>query len=330
MHEEHQIEQFPANANPPENADNAEAEPLSPFHNYLATIIIICVQVLGLPLGYLLTWLANTIMPSGYSGSVLRIGLGTAATTIGILFMMRRKAINLRYLFGTWIDFTTHWKHLLMIIPLWIIAIGYTGLTFGILAQFAPQFVQDIMRNFSVTDHPYGWVGDVYITMAICLIAPVGEEIMFRGTILYRFASYKHPYQAVVSLSILFACFHPQNFFGSLAFAYVAATSYIYSRSLWIPICIHAMNNSLASLGTLAERLNPFQSPMFTNEKPTVEEIQSITLQDIGILLVLLIAGGLVVWRYIKAHPITADTKLPYFAALEKAQSPSQSSIATA
>jgi membrane protease YdiL (CAAX protease family) len=150
---------------------------------------------------------------------------------------------------------------------------------------------------------------------------PICEEIMFRGTILYRFASYKALPTAIVSSAILFACLHPQNLLGTFAFAYIAAIAYIYSRSLFIPIGIHALNNSLG--GYLSEV--PYKSPLWTGSG-SLEEWQNVPAQDFLICLVLLVIGGTIILRYIKAHPITADTKLPYFAALEESQSLTTSS----
>jgi membrane protease YdiL (CAAX protease family) len=290
----------------------------------LATIIIICQQTVG----FIPAIFFGLTLTKDHGRTLILSGIGTFLVAGTISIMMLRKKIALRYVWGSLQNFTHHWKHLLMILPLMALTMSYTGLCFSLLGKVAPEFVQSIIKGFAFDENAYGFAGKVAFALMGGVLIPIGEEIIFRGTILYRFASYKTLRHAVIASAILFACLHPHNIVGTFAFAYCAAVAYIYTRSLLIPIGIHILNNSLSFFADFVE-YSPLQSPVWAKDVPDIADIQSIPMHDIMVLAALFIVSSLITWRYIKWHPITADTQLPYFAALDKSNQAISSSPAS-
>ncbi|WP_028863235.1 CPBP family intramembrane glutamic endopeptidase [Psychromonas aquimarina] len=85
-----------------------------------------------------------------------------------------------------------------------------------------------------------------FITIiAICVIAPLLEEMLFRGIILRGFLSHYSPKKSIILSALLFGIFHlnlyqiPAAFFLGCFFGGL----YYFSRSLWPSIFAHAIYN---------------------------------------------------------------------------------------
>lgn len=89
------------------------------------------------------------------------------------------------------------------------------------------------------------------VLLIIGILAPIGEELVFRGVFQKIFtALFKNVHVGVWSTAILFSFFHFQ-FFGFLPRMFLGAVlgyAFVYSRTIWVPIVGHAVNNSLTVL----------------------------------------------------------------------------------
>ncbi len=85
--------------------------------------------------------------------------------------------------------------------------------------------------------------------LVIGVIAGIGEEVLFRGLIQRKiYLATKNPHVAIWVSAIIFSAIHFQ-FYGFLPRMFLGAMFgyfYFYSGNLWIPICAHIFNNSLA------------------------------------------------------------------------------------
>ena len=87
--------------------------------------------------------------------------------------------------------------------------------------------------------------------IAVVVIAPIFEEILFRG---YIFDQFERRFAAVgmtiVASGLLFGLYHLNIFQGVFAsvLGIVLGFSYYWTRSIWIPILIHFANNLLSYL----------------------------------------------------------------------------------
>lgn len=85
----------------------------------------------------------------------------------------------------------------------------------------------------------------------LLLIAPLFEEVVFRGMIFQRWAyAWKKPFWAVIAASALFSTVHG-HILSSFVFAVTATMLYLYTRSLWAPIAMHLVLNGISFAGIL-------------------------------------------------------------------------------
>jgi len=122
-----------------------------------------------------------------------------------------------------------------------------------ILAALASNFVlkffnipidsQDILKGFADPTAPV-WFRSCLITMAVVL-APLVEEVIFRGVALPLVARAASPAAAVVAVSLLFALVH--GHLPALAPLFIVASgfsiAYIYSGCILVPMTMHALFN---------------------------------------------------------------------------------------
>jgi uncharacterized protein len=89
------------------------------------------------------------------------------------------------------------------------------------------------------------WLGNLFNLAFIVGIAPVVEEFVFRGLLLTRWAHKWGVRRGVLASSILFGTVHG-NLLGMVFFAVVMSLLYIETRSLLVPMSMHALNNGIA------------------------------------------------------------------------------------
>lgn len=142
----------------------------------------------------------------------------------------------------------------------------------------------------------------IYSVISIIIIAPLTEEIIFRGIILEGFLSRYSSVKAVIWSSIIFAVFHLNPLQFVTAFAVGVFLGYIYfkTRSLIPCILAHAFYNSLVYGANLVSRTEPAKDTL--NSGP---EFQPLWFDMIG--LILIITGLLFLTRYFKRKAAASD-----------------------
>ncbi len=109
----------------------------------------------------------------------------------------------------------------------------------------APQWFWELFGRIFESD--YGWWGAF---MKVVIIAPVIEELIFRGIILHGFRKNYHAATAVVISALLFSLFHlnpwqvPATFLLGLLLGWIM----IRTRNILLAIIGHAINNLLVLL----------------------------------------------------------------------------------
>lgn len=98
--------------------------------------------------------------------------------------------------------------------------------------------------------HLFSDVNPIVLFIEGVLIAPACEEIIFRGILLECFLKKYHPSKAIFFSAFLFGISHLQpiqiidSFFGGILFGW----TYWKTKSLWIPIILHLLNNLITFL----------------------------------------------------------------------------------
>jgi uncharacterized protein len=90
----------------------------------------------------------------------------------------------------------------------------------------------------------------VLLFILTIVVAPMCEELVFRGILLQRWATKWNPPIALILTSLLFGALHV-NIVGIGLLGLVAGLLYYQTKSLWAPIALHAINNTVASLSLL-------------------------------------------------------------------------------
>jgi len=82
--------------------------------------------------------------------------------------------------------------------------------------------------------------------IAVVVIAPIAEEVIFRSWMLHRLAIvFRSPGKALIISAVIFGCLHEQGFLGSLCFALFLGVVYLQTGSLRLSVFLHALNNLL-------------------------------------------------------------------------------------
>ena len=95
------------------------------------------------------------------------------------------------------------------------------------------------------------------------VIAPVVEEVIFRGYIYPVAKKYSGRIAGILFSSLFFAMAHPNaiSLVPLFVLAVLLALSYEVTGSIWAPISIHVLFNSATVFAQFAQRMNWIQLP---------------------------------------------------------------------
>ena len=102
-------------------------------------------------------------------------------------------------------------------------------------------------------------VGMILAFISAVLIAPIIEEIVFRGMLLRAFAKHTPVWTAVLFSSIVFSLIHftPGVFFPLMILGAVMAVLTVKTRSIYPAIVFHMINNSMAFVAEIVLKYAP-------------------------------------------------------------------------
>ena len=159
---------------------------------------------------------------------------------------LSRAGLAYNRLFGTFPTWHTLGQYALWVVPLISVSIAATYVLYLPLSYVFPGFVKAWYLEDSTT---MIWKdGDNYILanvlnyLTIVLVAPVLEEFFVRGILLTRWTVKWSVTRAILASSIVFGLLHT-NIVGGFCFSCVMAIFYIRTKSLFIPISLHILNN---------------------------------------------------------------------------------------
>lgn len=162
-------------------------------------------------------------------------------------------------------------------------------------ASFASQFADLMTGDSSLFES---------LLLAV-VIAPVTEELLFRGLILQGFLRRYSPRKAILASALLFAAFHgnPWQFLGALVLGVLFAWWFLQTRSLIPCILGHAVNNAvpLVLIGVLDIEIEGF-----TSSPAAAVEFQPAWLNLVGLL-----CAGWGLWRLVQAFATTGGGSEP-------------------
>jgi len=120
------------------------------------------------------------------------------------------------------------------------------------LPSFLDQMDQESMKIVSkiiVMNGPFDFIVNIFL---VGVLPAVGEELLFRGIIQQELARHwKKNHAAIWTTAVIFAAFHFQviGFIPKMMIGLILGYALHYSKSLWLPVFLHFVNNSLTLWG---------------------------------------------------------------------------------
>ncbi|WJE59759.1 CPBP family intramembrane glutamic endopeptidase [Bacillus mycoides] len=126
-----------------------------------------------------------------------------------------------------------------------IFAVGISQIQFYILAHTVPNFLVTMLEDGNVIN-----TSNIYMTIftfiSACVLAPIMEEVIFRGFFLQRMAYKWGIKRAVIISSLIFGLGH-FDVIGAFMFGVILCLLYIKTKNIWTNIAVHALNNLIAT-----------------------------------------------------------------------------------
>lgn len=120
------------------------------------------------------------------------------------------------------------------------------------LPSYLDQMDEESMKIVSKIITMTGPVDFAVNLILVGVLPAVGEELLFRGIIQQELASHwKKNHAAIWTTAIIFAAFHFQvvGFIPKMMIGLILGYALHYSKSLWLPVFLHFVNNSLTLWG---------------------------------------------------------------------------------
>jgi len=234
----------------------------------LAYVLLVAVPYLLLSFVYLKLGLQETPLIDALSSIITLAFL--------IYWINRKRYINLHNMFGQNVSAAFYIATTPVILGLGILLSETDNLLRSFLPM--PEFWVNAFNSLLGGDS-----GLIYSFIAVAIVAPVVEEVLFRGIILSGFLKHYSPVKAIVVSALLFGLVHanPWQFTGAFTFGLIAAWLYMRTRVLWLCIYMHALNNSMGYVA----RILGLNIPGFTTGG-TVVEFQPLWFNLLGVLMV--------------------------------------------
>lgn len=212
------------------------------------------------------------------------VGFGTPILAFD-LFVNRPKRDQLNFNFSN-TSFLTWILILILMFGMMLIAEFVTGLlpTDGFVWG---KLYQSFMEQMSAIA-----IDPVALVILVAIFAPVFEEILFRGIIMKGLLNRgMNPYWAIALSSFIFGAIHfyPWQFLGAFLLGLVLGLVYYKTKSLLLPIILHAFNNFLAAMMIIYVKKDSFAE---------VFETKEIYLLGVGIFLF-----SIALYAFMKKYP---------------------------
>ena len=134
---------------------------------------------------------------------------------------------------------------------LWVIlltvavSVGFEGLIGYILTWVQPSYVETVVEQAILSEEVAPGLNILTVLLAV-IIAPLMEEIVFRGLIFQRLAIRHGLTTAIVTSSLIFGLLHFESFLGAGVFGVFMCLLFYHTKNLWVPVVVHVINNALA------------------------------------------------------------------------------------
>ena len=238
-----------------------------------------------------------------------------AIVIVWLFYQQQRSRLRLKFIFGQLPPLKQCLYWLLLVIPVLMFSLGSGQVIYYVVSLSDPKLVTSLISTrlfLTAQETSYPIIYNSIQFISIVILAPLLEEILFRGIILQRWSVKWSILSGIFFSSLVFGCLH-FNCLGLFNFGLVMALLYLRTQSLLLPIMVHALNNlmavSLEVWATVFKHGEAFY---------TLEQLQSSWWQ--GLIAIALALPWLVLfWRN---NWQIARYTLPYFANRDRGAHP--------
>jgi len=188
-----------------------------------------------------------------------------------------------------------------------LITVVFTAILLTIVYLVFEEHIRELFSFFPMTD-----VEDVrpsllvYILffINICILAPIYEEMLFRGILLRRFTLRWSPQKSIIVSSIIFGIIHlnPINAVFAFALGCVLGYAYLKTKNIVIPILLHSFNNFLAYLQFV------YTNQTTEMDLPTTEAARQGLLLNVAFFFIL---TAVIIFLFVKYYKNFRQLKNP-------------------
>lgn len=136
------------------------------------------------------------------------------------------------------------WGWTLLVVPVLMFEASGLQLLLAGAWELSPGLAEGFLEFMTGLDSDggAGWFG-VEILLGV-ILAPVVEELLFRKLLLERWIRRMGTTKAILAQAALFGVFH-LLFVGAFVFGLFAALLYLRTRTIWVPVAFHVLNNGM-------------------------------------------------------------------------------------
>lgn len=241
------------------------------------------------------------------SDPTVDIFLGYSLYGIIMIWILRsiiKLQLDWKGLLGSFPKHYQWWKLIFTVILLLIFSSGTFLLIFYGLSFVIPAFAYSNISEkeyLTASQTAFPLLYNVLNFLHGVVVAPIVEELLFRGIILHRFTVKWNSKYAILISSLLFGMVH-FDIIGKGIFGFFMAILYIKSKSLFVPIIAHSVHNGIVSWVKCP-------NPNVRNVTLSMEQYRSLVW--IGIFVLCITAPFVIV--FIRKNWPKKDLKLPFF-----------------
>jgi hypothetical protein len=284
---------------------------------FILSIPVLIITILGLTIfSKIASDFYKINLPVNYLHNPLSILIISQVWLYGLMLFWcldrcRKSQINFQQILGKLPNLQRLFYLLLLFIPLILFSLGSGRFYYAFVNLFFPSVGQEIGQQQIFAGEAETYVPLIYNLIqifSIVIIAPIVEEILFRGIILQRWSTKWGVRRGIIFSSLAFGVLH-FNIIGLFMFGVVMSLLYLKTRTLFIPMIVHALNNFGAII------LEIFVSRLGDRMAKSDLEIVSSS-NSLGIICLSLSLPLLVIFFY-KTWPSKRQT-IPYLANLDR------------
>ncbi len=184
-------------------------------------------------------------LTTNYMGSILFIGALLSLFILFVWFLIDRKVLKAQLMYDV-----PSPQQAVFVIPVALALLYITGL-YMLLVQFLAKsndlinsLNQDYLEQMNIYS-PDSKLQKIVLILAVGILVPIVEELIFRGLILSEFRSTMKDSTAIFLSALIFALMHgqPIQIGYALVGGLILGVFYVYTRSIWFTIGMHIVFN---------------------------------------------------------------------------------------